>query len=111
VASLDNMAVSDDWTPEACTLPTAERPLRVAEFDDLFTAVRRSERRRPTRLDLVLPRDVEVAARDLARRETECCAFFTFDFESASDGVVMHIAVAPDHVEVLDELEARVAAK
>ena len=22
--------------PDACTLPTAERPLRVAEFDDLF---------------------------------------------------------------------------
>ena len=22
--------------PEACTLPTAQQPLRVAEFDDLF---------------------------------------------------------------------------
>jgi hypothetical protein len=110
-ASLENMAVQDDWAPEACTLPTAERPHRVAEFDDLFTAARRSERQWPTQLDLVLPRDVEVAARDLARRESECCAFITFDFEPAVDGVVMHIAVAPDHVEVLDALEARVAAK
>lgn len=24
------------WAPQACTLPTAERPLRVAEFDDLL---------------------------------------------------------------------------
>jgi hypothetical protein len=28
--------------PDACTLPTAEQPLRLAEFDELFaTAVRR----------------------------------------------------------------------
>ena len=33
-------------TTDACTLPTAERPLRLAEFDELFaTAVRRVERR------------------------------------------------------------------
>jgi hypothetical protein len=63
------MAIRDDWAPDACTLPTAERPLRVAEFDDLFTAVRRSERPLPTRLDLVLPRNIEAAARNLALRE------------------------------------------
>jgi hypothetical protein len=103
------MAIPDDWAPDACTLPTTERPLRVAEFDDLFTAVRRSERALPTRLDLVVPRDIEAAARDLARRESECCSFFTFDFESVGDDVVMHIGVPPEHVEVLDALEARVA--
>jgi hypothetical protein len=27
------------WVPEACTLPTAERPVRRAEFDNLFTTV------------------------------------------------------------------------
>jgi hypothetical protein len=99
----------DDWTPDACTLPTAERPLRVGEFDELFTSVARAERRRPTRLDLLLPRDVEAAGRDLARREGDCCSFFTFDFESIGDGVVMHIAVPPSQVEVLDAIEARVA--
>lgn len=99
----------DDWTPDTCTLPTAERPLRVGEFDELFTSVVRAERRRPTRLDLLLPRDVEAAGRDLARREGECCSFFTFDFESVGDGVVMHIAVPPSQVEVLDAIEARVA--
>ena len=33
------------WVPEACTLPTVDQPLRVAEFDELFaTAVRPAER-------------------------------------------------------------------
>jgi hypothetical protein len=105
------MAIPDDWAPDACTLPTAERPLRVAEFDDLFTFVVRAQRRVPTRLDLVLPRDIEATARDLARRESECCSFFTFGFEAVGDDVVMHIAVPPEHVEVLDALEARAAAQ
>jgi hypothetical protein len=101
------MAIRDDWAPDACALPTAQRSLRVAAFDDLFTAVRRSQRPQPTRLDLVLPRAVEAAGRDLARCESECCSFFTFEFESLGDDVVMHIAVPPEHVEVLDALQAR----
>jgi hypothetical protein len=103
------MAVPDDWAPDACTLPTAERPLRVAEFDDLFTFVMRAERREPQRLDLVLRRIVEAPARDLARRESECCSFFTFEFEADGEDVVMRICVPPQHVAVLDALEARVA--
>jgi hypothetical protein len=103
--------MADEWAPDACTLPTAERPLRVAEFDELFTFVVRTERSRPTLLALVLPRDIEAAARDLARRESECCSFFTFEFETVGDDVVMHIAVPPNQVEVLDALEARVAAR
>jgi hypothetical protein len=103
------MAVPDDWAPDACTLPTAERPLRVAEFDDLFTFVVRAERREPQRLYLVLRRIVEAPARDLARRESECCSFFTFEFEAVGEDVVMRISVPPQHVAVLDALEARVA--
>jgi hypothetical protein len=84
--------------------------LRAAEFDDLFTAVRRSDRPEPTRLDLVLRRDAENSARDLARRESECCSFFAFDFEPVGDDVVMHIAVPSSQIEVLDAIEARAAA-
>jgi hypothetical protein len=71
-----------DWAPDACTLPTAERP-RVAEFDDIFTSVVRAERQDPTRLDPEVPRAVEAAARDLARRESDCCSFFTFEARSS----------------------------
>lgn len=105
------MAVPQDWAPEACTLPTADRPLRIAEFDDLFTFVVRAERRAATLLDLVLRRIVEDVARDLARRESQCCEFFTFHFEAAGDDVVMHIGVPPRHVDVLDALEARAAPR
>ena len=104
------MAIPEDWAPDACTLPTEERPLRVAEFDDLFAFVVRAERREPQRLDVVLRRLVEAPARDLARRESECCSFFTFDFEPVGNDVVMHIAVPPEHVAVLDALQARIAA-
>jgi hypothetical protein len=102
------MAMPGDWTPDACKLPTEERPLRVAEFDDLFAFVVRAERPEPQRLDVVLRRIVEAPARDLARRESECCSFFTFDFEPAGNEVMMHIAVTPEHVAVLNALEARV---
>jgi hypothetical protein len=104
------MAIPGDWAPDACTLPTEERPLRVAEFDDLFAFVVRAERREPQRLDVVLRRIVEAPARDLARRENECCSFFTFDFEPAGNDVVMQIAVSPEHAAVLDALHARIAA-
>ncbi|PPK71438.1 hypothetical protein V5P93_003304 [Actinokineospora auranticolor] len=69
------------WVPRACALPTAEQPLRLAEFDALFTALRAVERPEPTRLRLVLDASVEAIARDLAARETECCSFFTFAFD------------------------------
>jgi hypothetical protein len=102
------MSLSADWAPDACTLPTAERPLRIAEFNDLFTVVVRAERREPQHLALVLPSTVEAAARDLAQRESKCCSFFTFEFETVGDALLMHIAVPPSQIEVLDAIEARV---
>jgi hypothetical protein len=86
-------------------LPTSERPWRIAEFDDLFTWVLRSERVHETRLDLSIPAVIESLARDLARRESECCSFFTFEFEPSGDDIVMHIDVPPSQVDVLDAIE------
>ena len=57
-----------------------------------------------------IPRGAEATARDLAARESECCSFFTFEFEAAGDDVVMHVGVPPQQVEVLDAIEARVAS-
>ncbi|USX54893.1 hypothetical protein [Lentzea sp. HUAS12] len=42
---------AEAWVPDACTLPTADRPFRVAEFDDLLAGV---VRHRPERTRLVL---------------------------------------------------------
>ena len=72
-----------DWAPvDACTLPTADQPLRVAEFDDLFaTALRAIERPDAAgRARLVLAGGDDLAERvqRLADAETACCSFFTF---------------------------------
>ena len=74
-------------TTDACTLPTTDRPLRLAEFDDLFaTAVRRVERRRDAvRLHLVGDRGLGAAVRDLT----------------------LDVAVPPSRREILEALAAR----
>ncbi|MBF6439576.1 hypothetical protein [Nocardia cyriacigeorgica] len=100
-----------DWVPDACTLPTVEQPIRVAEFDRFFTNMVRTTRRPgPARLELVLTGDAESTARDLAAQESSCCSFFTFDFTITADGPVMGVGVPAAYVEVLDAFAARVRA-
>jgi hypothetical protein len=98
-----------DWTPEACTLPTADRPLRLAEFDELFaTAVVGVHRGGPTELALTLaaaPGRADLV-RDLTRRETECCSFFTFRLEDG-DPLRLRVTVPAAHTDVLDAIAER----
>ncbi|QLY30974.1 hypothetical protein H0264_00765 [Nocardia huaxiensis] len=98
------------WVPDACTLPTVEQPLRTLEFATLLgETARRVHRRSATRLEVVIPAAAESAARDLARRESECCAFFAFSFEGDADDTVMGIEVPPAHSDILDAMQARAA--
>ena len=91
----------------ACTLPTTDRPLRLAEWDGLFTdaatRVRRTERLRAT---IELRPDARLAARaaDLSVRETQCCSFFTFAVTASGGTVGLDIAVPAQHAQVLDAL-------
>jgi hypothetical protein len=102
---------SGDWVPDSCTLPTAEQPVRVAEFDRFFAeSVQRTDRPARTRLDLLLETGAEAAGRDLAARESGCCSFFAFTFDTSTDGPVMRIEVPGTQVEVLDALATRVDA-
>ncbi|MEV5967589.1 hypothetical protein AB0L70_37815 [Kribbella sp. NPDC051952] len=105
------MTISD-WVPEACTLPTADQPLRLAEFDDLFTtALRAITRTSPTTLELVLDAVAEETAADLTTRETACCSFFTFTYTPTADGQLhLETTVPPAHTAVLDALAARATA-
>ena len=105
-----------DWVPvEACTLPTREQPLRVAEFDALFaTSLRTVEHQDAagTRARLVLAGDESLTTRvrRLADAETACCSFFTFtltplEAHSAGETVVaLDIEVPPAHSDVLAAL-------
>lgn len=91
-----------------CTLPTAQRPVRLGEFDQLFAeSVLSSSRPGPTVLRLVLRAESEPTARHLAARESECCSFFSFDFATAGTDVVMTVEVPPARVEILDALADR----
>ena len=105
------MTTNDEvWVPEACTLPTAERPLRLAEFDALFaTALRGQQRLSPTRLRWQFDPAAESAARDLTGRETECCTFFSFTLVPAGGELQIDVEVPTAHVEVLDALADRAA--
>ncbi|WP_069159800.1 hypothetical protein [Nocardia altamirensis] len=102
-------SASGSWVPDACTLPTAAQPLRVAEFDRFFAAyVLRSTRPERTRLELHIPVGAIAPGKDLARREVACCSFFTFDFDLDASGPVLRIEVPPTRVDVLDAVQDRV---
>ena len=93
--------------PSACTLPTAEQPLREAEFDALFAQATRVERVAPGELLFALPPDVAGTAATLAARETECCSFFTFTLTVTAGELTLGVSVGEPHVAVLDALAAR----
>lgn len=102
--------IDEVWVPQACTLPTVDRPLRLSEFDDLLaTSLRGLSRVSPTVLRWSLDPAAEEVARDLTQRETECCSFFSFTFSSPADVLNVEVEVPPAHVAVLDALATRAA--
>lgn len=104
----------DDWAPEACTLPTAEQPLRRQEFDDLFAhAVLAVHRECPQRIRFDVRPDPESASRaaGLAVEETGCCSFFVFRLVIADGAVSLSIETAAEHEAVLAALAARAEAR
>lgn len=107
------MTTIDDqvWVPEACTLPTADRPFRLAEFDDLFaTALHGQQRLSATTLRWELDPAAEATARDLTGRESDCCSFFSFTFHPGDATLSLEVEVLAAHVMVLDALAERAAA-
>ncbi|SCG73451.1 hypothetical protein GA0070609_4846 [Micromonospora echinaurantiaca] len=109
-----HVTTDDSWVPDACTLPTAQRPLRLAEFDQFFRdAVQGADRlsARHLRLRLTGGARVERTARDLTARESSCCSFFAFDISrSGPDALTLDVRVPAAHVDVLDALADRAAA-
>lgn len=90
-------------------MPTAERPLRLAEFDALFaSAVRRVERRgRDVRMHLAGGPGLVERVRDLTERESSCCSFFTFDVQGTDQGLTLDVSVPYARQEILDALADR----
>jgi hypothetical protein len=94
----------------ACTLPTVEQPLRVAEFDALFAqavqAVSRPGRER-LRLELAFSPLIAAQAAELTARESGCCSFFTFTLTIADGGLALEVTVPEQQTAVLDALQTR----
>jgi hypothetical protein len=112
-----------DWAPvESCTLPTSERPLRVAEFDDLFAASLRAVEHPgddAVHARLVLAGDETLAARvqRLTDAESSCCSFFAFavtplepDPTMGATRLALDIRVPSAHADVLAALVERARA-
>jgi hypothetical protein len=101
------------WVPDACTLPDAERPLRVAEFDGLFDrALLDHDRPGAGLLRLWLDNECETELRDLIARETACCSFFTFTVtRSDTARLMLDVAVSAGHERVLDALATRLSQR
>ncbi|MEU0152777.1 hypothetical protein [Micromonospora fulviviridis] len=108
------ITTDNSWVPDACTLPTAERPLRLAEFDQFFRDALRGVERpsaQHLRLRLAGTGQVKEAARDLTARESSCCSFFAFDLtRSGPEALTLDIRVPSAHVDVLDGLADRAAS-
>lgn len=105
---------SGDWVPDACSLPTADQPLRRAEFDDLFARdVLEMTMPSPQRVDLELRADPEVAARAaaLAVKETGCCSFFTFTLDIGDGRLSLCVEASAAHGDVVAALATRAEAQ
>ena len=95
--------------PDACTLPTVEQPVRMAEWDRLFAdvvAVSRDGERRG-RLTFAAVPGLEPHLRDLSGRETACCSFFEFTVERGRDAdgrrtLTLGVEVPASRADVLD---------
>ncbi|MDP3890383.1 hypothetical protein [Nocardioides sp.] len=98
-----------DWVPTACTLPTAARPVRTAEFDDLFRdAVSGVSRPAPGEVRLSLHASPANAGRaaQLAARETGCCSFFRFALTIADGELALTVTADPTHEHILTAFAA-----
>ncbi|KUL21049.1 hypothetical protein [Streptomyces regalis] len=101
------------WVPQSCTLPTEERRLQLAQWDALF-----AERLialawpGPLRLCLHLAdgSGVQDRVRELVRRESGCCSFFTFEVTPGRGRVQLDISVDAAHETVLEAIAARTGA-
>jgi hypothetical protein len=103
--------MDDLMDTDACTLPTVERPFRLAEFDSLFTEAVRSVHSDGGRVTMRLTGDPGLRGRvqDLARRESACCSFFSFVVEGTESDLKLEITVPPERRDILTALADRAA--
>ena len=96
-------------TTDACTLPTAERPLRLAEFEDLFADHLTVTTWVGDRLRLSLSGDAGLREQvaDLTARENAVLLVLRLHaVDGSADAVVLEVGVPAQRQEILDALDA-----
>lgn len=96
-----------------CTLSSAERLTRAADFDRLFTdVVLGVEHLEDATVRLALRADAPTASRaaELAARETACCSFFSFVLTAKAGSLILEVSVPDEHLPTLNTIAARAEA-
>jgi hypothetical protein len=100
--------MDDLMATSACTLPTVERPLRLAEFDALFSLATSVEYDGSTaRLHFSGPPTLRDEVVELTARESQCCSFFAFSVEGTDSEVDLGIGASTEHEPLVAALVAR----
>jgi hypothetical protein len=94
-----------------CTLPTAARPLRIVEFDELFQRQIAAPRwAHPHQAEFRFRGDLYDQVSDLVAREAACCSFFDFSITQEPDeavprsSLVLRVGVPASRHDVLEAL-------
>jgi hypothetical protein len=88
--------MTDDKIPIACTLDAGDYQARMAWIADLNARALASHRVDGLTLRLRYRADAQSDVLELARRETECCAFLTFDLQRSGDFVELAVTAPPE---------------
>ena len=102
-----------DWcAPEACSLPSADQPARVAEWDALFAGAVCEVSPITGGVRFAVDRTAAgpAAVADLADRESQCCAFLAFTLVLGNGTVTLDVTSDSGHAEVVEALAGRAAA-
>jgi hypothetical protein len=93
----------------ACSLGAGDFEVRVADIRGLAKRSLRTSRREPLRLHLTYDPEAFDEVRDLVAKESECCAFLSFDLRHDEREVTLSITAPVAATAAADELFAHFA--
>jgi hypothetical protein len=102
-----------DWcAPVACSLPLADQPGRVAEWDRLFADAVSDVSPIEGGVRFVVDRTAArpAAVADLADRESQCCAFLCFALVIGDGTLRLDVTSGAVYADVVEALAARAAS-
>ncbi|OBH91318.1 hypothetical protein [Mycobacterium sp. E2733] len=100
------MSTEHRSTPVACTLAASDHAARIAWIEELNATALDSYQRDGRRMRLRYRPDAATQARELVRRERECCRFLHFSTEEDDHAFVVTIDAPADLAAAPDELFA-----